>query len=119
MKPTTFAYVCAPFQDSNGFPTHRFKEYCTVLYELGYIPIAPNLMFGKFLRENIPDQREARRHMARQLLRRCRVLALCSDEITEEMETEIMLAKRLGIVATTLSGLQRISAYTGKAEDAQ
>lgn len=114
MKPTTFAYISAPHLDREGLPAHRYKEYCLALYELGYIPIAPTLMFSRFLRESVPEQREARRHMSRQLLRRCRVLVLCSDEITDEMEAEIMLAKRLGIVATTLSGLQKISAYAGQ-----
>ena len=117
MKPTTFAYVCAPFFDRAGLSSHRFREYCTALYELGYVPIAPNLMFSRFLRESVPEQREARRHMSHQLLRRCRVLVLCSEEITEEMEGEIMLARRLGIVSTTLSGLQKISAYAGEGRD--
>lgn len=119
MKPTTFAYVCAPFQNSAGFPLHKAKEYCLALYELGYIPIAPNLMFSKFLRESIPEQREARRDMARQLLRRCRVLVVCGDEITEEMEAEILLAKRLRIVSTTLAGIKAIALHGRKSEDAE
>lgn len=119
MKPTTFAYVCAPFQNSEGFPSHKAKDYCRILYELGYIPIAPNLMFSRFLRESVPEQREARRDMAQQLLRRCRVLVVCGDKITEEMEAEILLAKRLRIVSTTLAGIRTIALYGKRNEDTE
>lgn len=119
MKPTTFAYVCAPFQNSEGFPSHKAKDYCLALYELGYIPMAPNLMFSRFLRESVPEQRGARRDMARQLLRRCRVLVVCGDKITEEMEAEILLAKRLHIVSTTLAGIKTISLYGKKGEKSE
>lgn len=112
MKPAVFAYICAPDYDKKGFPAqHRYMEYCAALYELNYVPICPALLFSRFLRESVPEQREARRHMSRQLLRRCRVLVVCSEDITEEMEAEIMLAKRCGIIATTLSGLQKIYQY--------
>lgn len=112
MNPTTFAYICAPDYDKNGFPAqHRYKEYCTALYALNYVPICPALLFSRFLRDSIPEQREARRHMARQLLRRCRVLVVCSEDTSEEMEAEIMLAKRCRIAAITLSGLQKTSRY--------
>jgi len=68
------------------------------------------------VKDSIPEEREARRDMAQSLLRRCRVLVVCSDEITEEMETEIMLAKRMGMVSTTLSGIRKISQH-GKTND--
>lgn len=119
MKPSTFAYVCAPFQSNAGFPSQQARDYSLALYKLGYIPIAPNLMFSKFLCESVPEQREARRDMARQLLRRYRVLVVCGDEITEEMEAEILLAKRLHIVSTTLAGIKAITLYGVKSEDAE
>ena len=52
-----------------------------------------------------------------ELLRRCRVLVVCSDELTEEMEAEILLAKRLGMVATTLTGIKKISLHTASGGD--
>lgn len=54
--------------------------------------------------------------MALVLLRRCRVLVVCSDEISEDMETEILLAKRLDIVATTMEGIRKISLYGQKGD---
>ena len=112
MKPTVFAYVCAPYFANSRETGERLRRCSLALFELGYIPICPNLMFTRFLRESIPQQRDARHHMAQQILRRCRVLVVCGDAVTEEMESEIMLAKRLGIVSTTLMGLQAISDFT-------
>ena len=92
MKPDTFAYVCAPFESSAGLPFHKVREYC---------------------------QHAARQDMAQALLRRCRVLVVCGDTVTEEMESEILLAKRLHIVSTTLAGIQKIALYDGKCRDAE
>lgn len=117
MTNRTFAYVCAPVNHATGFASGKLKEYSKTLYELGYLPVCPCMMFSRFLSDAVPEQREARRSMSLELLRRCRVLVLCSDEVTEEMETEILLAKRLGIVSTTLGGIKKISLHTEKGMD--
>ena len=111
MTNKAFAYVSAPYRGDKKHNMRRAKEYSRTLYDLGFIPICPYLLFPQFLDEGVPEQRKALEEMALALLRRCRVLIACSDEITEEMETEIMLAKRLGIVATTLEGIRKISRY--------
>ena len=79
------AYVCAPTNHATGFASGKLKEYSKTLFELGYVPICPCMMFSRFLSESVPEQREARRSMSLELLRRCRVLVVCSDELTEEM----------------------------------
>ena len=118
MYNNSFAYVSAPYRGDKKHNMHRAREYSRTLYEMGFIPICPYLLFPQFLRDDIPEQRKAQGDMALAMLRRCRVLVVCSDEITEEMLTEIMLAKRLGIVATTMEGIKKISLYghEGKAE---
>jgi len=107
MSNRTFAYVCAPVNQATGFVSGKLKEYSKALYELGYLPICPCMMFSRFLSDSVPEQRNARKAMSLELLRRCRVLVLCSNEVTEEMEAEIMLAKRLGIVSTTLAASRK------------
>ena len=101
-----FVYVCAP---RDGFANSRLKNYCRQLYDMGYLPICPHLMFGSFLSEDTPEERENCHAMAMDVLRRCRVLAVCSNELTEDMEKEIFLAKRLGIVTTSLAGIKKTS----------
>ena len=102
-----FAFVCAPENSTPG----AIHEYCRELYKMGYTPISPALQFAPFLNDNDPVQREDRKRMANALLRRCRVLVLCSDTVTEEMEISMMCAKRNHIVATTLAGVKKISAH--------
>ena len=108
MMNKTFAYVCAPTNHATGFASGKLKEYSKTLFELGYVPICPCMMFSRFLSESVPEQREARRSMS---------LELCSDELTEEMEAEILLAKRLGMVTTTLTGIKKISLHTASGGD--
>ena len=119
MMNKTFAYVCAPTNHATGFAFGKLKEYSKTLFDLGYVPICPCMMFSRFLSESVPEQREARRDMAQQLLRRCRVLVVCGDKITEEMEAEILLAKRLRIVSTTLAGIRTIALYGKRNEDTE
>lgn len=119
MTQRTFAFVCAPAHNGAGLSSTKLKDYCKSLYELGYLPICPPLLFSRFLSDAIPEQREDRRAMSLSLLRRCRVLVVCSDEVSEEMEAEILLAKRLGIVSTTLAGIRKISLHAEKGADAE
>ena len=46
--------------------------------------------------------------MSAQLLRRCRILAVCGTMVNEEVKQDIALAKHLRIVATTLEGITTI-----------
>lgn len=77
MNNRTFAYICAPYNATREFPSEKTKEYCRTLLELGYLPVAPNMMFSQFMKDTVPQEREARRDMAQSLLRRCRVLVVC------------------------------------------
>ena len=107
-----FAFVCSPFSDDPRSNTKRTRAYCRRLFELGYTPIAPHLLFPQFLNEDIPAERKDGLDMAQELLRRCRVVVVCGKEITDGMMGEIALAKRLGIVATTLDGVTKIGECT-------
>lgn len=103
----TFAYVSAPNGENHVHA--KLNNYCRQLYDLGYLPICPALMFSRFLDGELPEERENGRTMSMDILRRCRVLVVCSNDVTEDMEKEILLAKRWGIVATTLAGIKKIS----------
>ena len=112
MKNKVFAYVCAPFE-KDGFPVRETQEYSQSLFRLGYIPICPNVMFAAFLSNTVPSQKQARQDMSLEVLRRCRILVVCGNNITEEMTQEILLEERLGIVTVTFDGLKEVSEYTG------
>lgn len=40
-----FAYVCAPTAGETGNNNKKVRGYCRKLYELGYLPVAPHLLF--------------------------------------------------------------------------
>lgn len=103
-----FAYVCSPFAGETRTNTKKARAYCRKLYELGYTPIAPHLLFPQFLEDDIHTERKDGIDMAEELLRRCRVVVVCGKEISDGMTNEIALAKRLGIVTTTLEGVVKI-----------
>lgn len=100
-----FAYVCAP----NDTLYEVLAQYCQELYRMGYTPISPTLMFAPYMKDSDPIQREDKKRMAHSLLRRCRVLVLCSNAVSRDMEVDMLLAKRWNIVSTTLAGIKQIS----------
>ena len=106
-----FAYVCAPTAGETGNNNKKVRGYCRKLYELGYLPAAPHLLFPQFVNNNVPSEHNDCIHMASDMLRRCRVVVVCGKTNSEVMTSEIELAKRLGIVITTLDGIEHIGDY--------
>lgn len=106
-----FAYVCAPTAGETGNNNKKVRGYCRKLYEFGYLPVAPHLLFPQFVNNNVPSEHNDCIHMAADMLRRCRVVVVCGKTNTEVMTGEIELARRLGIVITTLDGIERIGAF--------
>lgn len=98
------AYVCCPAETGNA----KMAKYCRKIYELGYVPIAPQYSFSLFLEEGEAEDQQAMKRMSHQVLRRCRMLVVCGKEVTGTMNTEIGLADRLHIICTTLDGLVKI-----------
>ena len=58
----------------------------------------------------MPEEHKNGIDMARDLLRRSRVLVVCGHSITEAMKNDIAVAQRLGITATTLDGILTVRA---------
>lgn len=112
-----FAYVCSPFSGEIKNNTKKTKAYCRRLYEMGYTPIAPHLLFPQFVDDDIPSERKDGLDMAKDLLRRCRVVVVCGKELSDGMVDEIALAKRLGIVTTSLDGVEKIDEYVQSESD--
>lgn len=103
-----FAYICSPYAGEIKLNTKKTKAYSRRLYEMGYTPIAPHLLFPQFMDDDIPNERKDAMDMAKDILRRCRVVVVCGKELSDGMVEEIALAKRLGIVTTTLDGVEKI-----------
>ena len=92
---------------SGGFQyeTTPCVYYRRSVYEAGFSPICPTLYLPLFLNDAVPQEHKDGTDMARDLLRRSRVLVVCGTPVTEEMKNDIAVAQRLGITATTLEGI--------------
>lgn len=99
-----FAYVSCSEEDSRV----KVQKYCRKIYELGYIPICPRFGFVPFLDESNAEDQQGLAQMSMLFLKRCRMVVVCGNEVTENMNTEISTADRLHIICTTLEGLIQI-----------
>ena len=97
------AYVCVANNENN-----KIKTRCRALYDLGYLPVCPSLMFNRFLEVSCAEEREDSRIMSEEVLRRCRLL-VTFGEINDEMAREVLLARRLGIITTSYGGLSKVA----------
>lgn len=105
MSDKPFAYVCSPYRGDIEANVERARGYCREIFEAGYTPLAPHLLFPQFLTDSIPREREAGMEMAAALLPLCRVLTVCGGDITGGMAREIRLAEELGVPILTLDVL--------------
>ena len=107
------AYVCVANNENN-----KIKARCRALYDLGYLPVCPSLMFNRFLEVSCAEEREDSRIMSEEVLRRCRLL-VTFGEINDEMAREILLARRLGIITTSFGGLSKVAKAMAEGDDAE
>ncbi len=108
------AYITAPW-GRNGFQnTEMATQYCRTLYDAGYNPVCPPMYLTLYLQKNIPQEHKDMQDMARDMLRRSRVLVVCGSPLDEQMKMDIATAERLHITATTLDGILTIQCHGKK-----
>lgn len=100
-------YVCSRYSegDSRLEDIRRAGRYCRQLYEAGYTPIAPHILFPQFLDGSIPEEKQDFRCMSLLIMRRCSALVLCDVEPDNSMMDIIQNAQRYHIFCTTLDGM--------------
>jgi hypothetical protein len=99
------AYITAAWSGNEFEVTETAAKYCRKLYEAGYTPICSPLYLPLFLNDKVPQEHKDGIDMARDMLRRARVLVVCGDLIDENVKNDIAIAQRLNITATTLDGI--------------
>jgi hypothetical protein len=70
--------------------------------------MCPLLFLPIYLNDEIPEEHKDGIDMARDMLRRSRVLVVCGDVIDENVKNDIATAERFRITATTLEGILTI-----------
>lgn len=109
------AYITAAWSNNEFEQTEQAATYCRKLYEAGYTPICPPLYLPLFLHDKVPQEHKDGIDMARDMLRRAKVLVVCGDLIDENVKNDIAIAERLNITATTLEGILTVKGQ-GKGE---
>ena len=99
------AYITAAWSNNEFEVTETAAKYCRKLYEAGYTPICPPLYLPMFLCDEVPQEHKDGIDMARDMLRRARVLVVCGSTVDESVKNDIAVAQRLNITATTLEGI--------------
>ena len=105
------AYITAPWSENEFENTENAAKYCRAVYDAGFSPVCPALFLPLFLRDEIPQEHKDCIDMAREYLRRARVLVVCGGTVNESVKNDIAVAERLRITATTLDGI-----LTGKGQ---
>lgn len=99
------AYITAAWSNNEFEVTETAAKYCRKLYEAGYTPVCPPLYLPLFLCDQVPQEHKDGIDMARDMLRRARVLVVCGSIVDENVKNDIAVAQRLNITATTLEGI--------------
>ena len=99
------AYITAAWSDNEFENIELAAKYSRAVYEAGFSPICPILFIPLFLNSDVPEEHKSGVDMGRDLLRRSHVLVVCGDYVDEDVKSDIAIAGRLNITATTLDGI--------------
>ena len=114
MYKRPLAYVCAPGRSHKDIYAGYTKEYCKTLFEHGYTPIAPTLLFSQFIDLTKPDQQNEAQAMNKVLIRKSRIMFVCGENITPTMQSEMLYAKDIGMTLVTIDSMKQIEKYLAK-----
>ena len=95
------AYITAPWSENEFENTENAAKYCRAVYDAGFSPVCPALFLPLFLRDEIPQEHKDGIDMAREHLRRARVLVVCGSIVDESVKNDIAVAERLRTVSYT------------------
>ena len=103
------AYITAAWSNNEFEVTETAAKYCRKLYEAGYTPICPPRYLPLFVCDGVPQEHKDGIDMARDMLRRARVLVVCGSLVDENVKNDIAIAQRLNITAATLEGILTVN----------
>lgn len=94
-------YVCAPYHGTDLADRERNEirtgQICRNLYENGMHPVAPQLLYTRWLNEDDPKERADGLAAGLEWLEQCDAIFVFGEVVTPGMEQEIMHAKMHGI----------------------
>lgn len=91
-------YVASPFSGDTEANTLKAVEYCRMVIDAGYMPLASHLLYPQMLNDKIPAERELGLMFGLALLRMCDevwVFGPVSSGMAQEIEEARRLKKKL------------------------
>ena len=86
-------YICSPFAGDTEKNTIAARRYSRFAVDMGYIPIAPHLLFPQFLDDEDPSERELGLFFGNAVMSKCSEVWVFGDRISSGMKAEIERAK--------------------------
>ena len=102
------AYITAAWSGEHKTDSEQAARYCRAVYEAGFSQVCHLMYLPLFLNGAIPEEHKSGIDMSRDLLRRAHVLVVCGGTVDESVKSDIAVAGRLNITATTLDGILTI-----------
>ena len=96
-KPTwKRVYICSPYAGNVKENVRRAKAYCRFAVGKGFDPFAAHLFYTRFLRDSVPEERQAGMKLGLARINECWELWVFGDTVSSGMRAEIEYAQRLG-----------------------
>lgn len=92
-KTMPVVYICSPYLGEIEANVANARIYSRNAALMGYVPIAPHLLFPQFISEK--NERELAIQMDLELLSHCDELWVCGDFLSAGMKKEVEEATRL------------------------
>ena len=86
-------YICSPFPGEIDRQAEDARCFSRFAVAMGYIPLAPSLLFPQFLDDNDPNERELALFFRHVLMTKCAEVWVFGNHISSGMKAEIKRAK--------------------------
>lgn len=103
-----WAYVTAAWGSDEYEARKRALKYSRKVFEAGYSPICPLLFMDDIVDDSVPTEHRDKKDFGEELLRRSRILVVCGGRTDAQVKSDIALARRMRMAATTLQGIEEI-----------
>ena len=82
-------YICSPYSGNVEANTERTVRFCRFALDKDNIPLAPQLMFPRFMKDDDPEERNLAIFMDIVLMGKCREVWVLGDTVSAGMQKEI------------------------------
>lgn len=98
-------YICSPYSGDIERNTETARRYSRFAIVMGYIPIAPHLLFPQFLDDSDPEERELGLFFGNVMMSKCVEVWVFGSHISSGMKSDIDRAKRKNMLIRYFSSV--------------